>query len=312
MANIYSVAQQKDGSLHAFKRYRYIAIGIILGLCLFYLFRSCTIHPLAEAEYSIGQDTRWRKLHLMGKETTLSAFNNELLMSIAKQEHFRIHLKVTSDPVAEVEQDKIQGALTALQPSYLNENRLLFSEPYFLIGPVLIISPKAPIEGWNEKGRKIIGVPTQSSMLLSLEEDPSVQIKIYDDILTALADLSERRIDGAIFPAIPAYTYVHTFYKNELKIATLPLNDEGIRLVARKDKVGETLIKQFNEGLETLKQNGTYDKLLDRWGLINVEQIKTQVNNSDYEQHNHNGRDQAIPDLMDKAEYSKSAAHNYE
>ncbi len=277
MANIYSALsaiQRKNAAFHVSKRYRHIVIGIILGLCLFYLFRSCTLHHYSEPEYSIGQDTRWRELHLKGKEHHLSAFNNDLLTLIAKQEHFRIHLKAFSDPVAELEQNKIQAALTTQQPSYLNEKRLLFSEPYFLIGPVLIVPSNAPVKGWNEKGRKIVGIPAHSPMLLSQEQDPSIQIKLYDDILTALADLRERHIDAVIFPAIPAYTYVQTFYKNEFKIATLPLNDEGIRLVAHKDKIGEALIQQFNAGLETLKQNGTYQSLLNHWGLINAEQIK--------------------------------------
>jgi polar amino acid transport system substrate-binding protein len=278
MANIYSATQQKNGFSHISNRYLYIVIGIILGFCLFFLFKSCTMmQHLSEAKYSIGQDPRWRGLHLMGKEQSLSAFNNELLMLIAKQEHFRIHLKAAFDLMAEVEQNKIQGALTTLQPNYLNENWLLSSEPYFLIGPVLIISLTTPIKEWKEKRKKIVGIPNQtahSALLLSLEKDSSIQIKIYHDILPALADLSEGRIDGAIFPAIPAYTYVHTFYKNELKIASLPLTNEGIRLVARKDKVGEKLIKQFNEGLETLRQNGTYHQLLEHWGLIDVEQVK--------------------------------------
>ena len=260
----------KQTALPLNKRSRYIALGILLGLCLVYLFRSCTSHPVAEFDYAIGQDPRWRDLQLMGKEGNLSAFNRELLATIAKQGQIRIHLIGTTDPLKELEQGKLQGILTTLEPSYLNENRLLFSEPYFLTGPVLMtsITPLA-----NGERRKTIGIPLSSPLLVSLEQDPAIQVKIYQDILMALSDLRANRIDGAIFPVIPAYTYTQTFYKNELKIATLPLTNEGIRLVTSNNSKGTALMKAFNEGLKSLKQNGTYKAMLEEWGLIDIESI---------------------------------------
>ena len=226
--------------------------------------------------FHIGQDSRWATLNLMGKERNLTAFNNELLSSIAKLENFNIRIEITSaaDLISDLEEGTLQGALTSVQPSYLNEENLIFSNPYFHIGPVLIIPSTAPIEGWNDKRKKIIGIPLYSPILTSLEEDSTIQTKIYDDILHALSDLSDYKIDGAIFPAIPANTYVRTFYRHELKIATLPLTDEAIRLAALKNEKGIMLIELFNKGLATLKKDETYDKFLERWSLINVEKIE--------------------------------------
>jgi polar amino acid transport system substrate-binding protein len=276
MVDKYTFAE-KDGGFVASKRNRYIALGCILGLFLFFLFGSCSLNH-KEKEYYIGQDSRWRHLNLMGKERNFAAFNNDLLVAIARKEKFDIRIIViqSSELISELEKGKLQGALSTLEPSYLNVDRFLFSDPYFLTGPVLIIPSIAPIEGWNEKRKKIVGIPADSRLILQLEQDPTIQIKLYEDILHALADLNERRIDGAIFPLIPAYTYVTTFYKDELKIATLPLTEEGTRLVALKNEKGELLIKRFNEGLAALKQNGSYNKILERWGLINIEQIIPQ------------------------------------
>jgi polar amino acid transport system substrate-binding protein len=276
MASIKLAAEKDKPPPYFSKRKGYIALGCILGLSLFYLLRSCTLDTFMEATYYIGQDSRWQNLNLMGKERNFSAFNNDLLGAIAKQEHIRIHLSATheADLIPQLEKGNLQGALTSLQSSYLNENRLIFSDPYFRIGPVLIIPLTAPINGWNEKRKKIIGIQRSTAhSLLNLEQDPSIEIKLYNDFLSALTDLSERRIDGAILSAIPAYIYVSTFFKNELKIATLPLTDEGVRLATLKNERGELLIKHFNEGLAALKQNGTYQKILESWGLIDIEQI---------------------------------------
>lgn len=286
MGSVHLVSE-KDKNLFASKKNRYIALGCILGLALFFLFRGCSLSETLEKEYTIGQDSRWRGTNLMGNERNLSAFNNDLLAAIAKQGKFRIRFIVTptTELLPNLEQGKLQAILTTLQPSYLHENRLIFSDPYFLTGPVLIIPATAPIEGWNEKAKKIVGILPNSPVFLNLEQDPSIQLKLflekdpsiqiqlYDDTLKALSDLSARRIDGALIPAIPAYTYVRTFYKNELKVVTLPLSEEGVRLVALKNEEGELLIKHFNEGLAALKQNGTYKKMLEQWGLIDVEQM---------------------------------------
>jgi polar amino acid transport system substrate-binding protein len=276
MVIIYSLAE-KSHRFFASTKNRYIALGCLLGLSLFFLFGGCGLNQISESEYYIGQDSRWRSLNLMGKERNFAAFTNDLLARISRQEKFGVRIIVTptSELLPDLERGKLQGALILQEPSHLTENRFVFSDPYFLVGPVLIIPAKAPIEGWNEKGRKIVGMLANSHSLLNLEQDPTIQVKLYDDILKALSDLNERRIDGAILPAIPAYTYVTTFYKNELKIATLPLTDEGVRLVALKNEEGELLIKRFNEGLTKLKENGIYQKILEQWGFINFEQISS-------------------------------------
>lgn len=261
------------------KKYRYIILGVALGLAFFYLIRSCSliINNFSEETYRIGQDSRWRDLNLMGKERNFSAFSNELLINIAQTEHFHVNLTVNFNLMTELEQGNLQGILTTTEPNYLNERQLLFSEPYFLTGPVLIIPSVTPVDGWNEKRKKIIAIPASSPHLLNMEQDPSIQVKLYHDILLALADLNEKRIDGAVFPVLPASTYITTFYKNELKIATLPLTSEGVRLVALNNPTGESLVKSFNSGLSLLKEKGTYQELLERWGLINTDQIAHQT-----------------------------------
>lgn len=267
---------EKGHRFFASKKNRYITLSCLLGLSLFFLFGGCGLNRSSKSEYYIGQDSRWRAFNLMGRERNFAAFTNDLLARISRQEKFGVRIIVTptSELLSDLERGKLQGALILQEPSHLTENRFVFSDPYFLVGPVLILPVKAPIDGgWNEKGRKIVGMLNNSHSLLNLEQDPTIQVKLYDDILKALSDLNERRIDGVILPAIPAYTYVTTFYKNELKIATLPLTDEGVRLVALKNEEGELLIKRFNEGLAKLKENGTYQKILEQWGFINFEQI---------------------------------------
>jgi polar amino acid transport system substrate-binding protein len=156
---------------------------------------------------------------------------------------------------------------------------LLLSEPFLLLGPVLVISTQDSLQELNEARRKIIGIDatSQSIMTLSLDKDPSIQLRLYDNALQALADLDNHRIDGVVLHSLPAYIYTQTFYSGRLKVATTTLNDEGIRLMTLKNANGQALIQLFNHGLNTLRENGTYDQLLNDWGLVNPYKIESHL-----------------------------------
>jgi polar amino acid transport system substrate-binding protein len=244
-------------------------------LILFFLIRGCSASDAIKNSYIIGQDERWTTVDVMNKERELAAFNIELLTAIAQEEKMRLTLKPTAGNLllGRLNNRELDGISSNLEPTLMNQITYLFSEPYFPTGPVLIISAREKLKGWNENGDKIVAVQAKSPAILNLEKDPTIHIRLYDNILRALADLDDQKIDGAVFPALPAYVYTNTFYEGKLKVATAPLNNEGLRLVALKDERGEELIKSFNQGLQKIKENGVYHELLIEWGFINFEKI---------------------------------------
>lgn len=259
------------------KRLYWLALAIVLIL-IFSLMRGCSSSDLTKPTYSIGQDTQWSTIDVMNKERQLSAFNLDLLTSIAKEERTPFSLQSTPRNflMRRLESGDLDGIISSLSPTPINQSLYAFSEPYFPLGPVLIISSRSPLKGWNEKAIKLIGIQSGTSDKLNLEKDPTIQLRLYDNILNALSDLDDRRIDGAIFPAIPAYVYTQTFYEGKLKIVTAPLTNESLRLVALKTENGQELIKLFNRGLKKIRDNNTYQQLLDRWGFLNVEKMDHQ------------------------------------
>ena len=244
-------------------------------LIVFFLVRGRTTSNDMGNSYIIGQDERWTTIDVMNKERELAAFNIELLTAIAQEEKMRLTLKPTAGNLLQgrLLNHELDGITSNLEPTMMNQITYLFSEPYFPTGPVLIISAKEKLKGWNENADKIVAVQAKSPAILNLEQDPTIRIRLYDNILRALADLDDQKIDGAVFPALPAYVYTNTFYEGKLKVATAPLNNEGLRLVTLKNEKGEELIKSFNQGLQKIKENGIYQDLLTEWGFINFEKI---------------------------------------
>ncbi|MBA2368488.1 MAG: amino acid ABC transporter substrate-binding protein [Candidatus Protochlamydia sp.] len=251
-----------------------VGIAFVI-LLIFFLIRGCSASDAIRNCYIIGQDERWTSIDVMNKERELAAFNIELLTAIAHEEKMRLTLKPTAGNLllGRLNNRELDGISSNLEPTMMNQLTYLFSEPYFPTGPVLIISAREKLKGWNENADKIVAVQAKSPAILNLEKDPTIHIKLYNNILRALADLDDQKIDGAVFPALPSYVYTNTFYEGKLKVATAPLNNEGLRLIALKDERGKELIESFNEGLQKIRENGVYQDLLTEWGFINFEKI---------------------------------------
>ena len=76
-------------------------------------------------------------------------------------------------------------------------------------------------------------------------------------------------LDGCLIPILAATSYIRDLYQGQVKIATPPLTDEGLRLVA-KHNTAQELIKKFNDGLEKMHKDGSYHELAHKWGLVEI------------------------------------------
>ena len=256
------------------KKRRLLTLLLVMSLLLI-LFKSSGSSAVSTT-YRIAYDTYWEKINLMGKQRNVSAFSQDILDALGREERQRINLIPVSTSEAlyqGLHNREFDGILTSLTPTMINQTTMTFSKPYFKLGSVLVTRTGPSLAGTNELSRKIVGVQANTPSVLELEKDPSIQIKLYDDILTALNDLDNHAIDGALFPALPAYVYTTTFYAGKLKIATTPLTEEGLRLVTLNTPAGKELVNSFNEGLHTIKKKEVYSQLLHKWGLVNTEDL---------------------------------------
>lgn len=261
-----------------FSKSGFILLSIILALSLIFIVRSCSRTPLLSPTYEIGVDDRWTSLNLMTKERNMTAFSNDLIRAIAKEQGFRYNLTFAPpmELLSRLDNRQLQGIFSAVLPTSTLQRRYLFSEPYFLFGPVLIVPKKSEFDSWEEARHKIIGILSQSGAIFELSQEQSIQLRMYENPLKALADLNNELIDGVVLPAIQAYIYVQTFYPDTFRIATTPLTREGYRLMVHNNIEGKELIEQFNAGLKAIRENGEYQQLVERWGIFNPEQVETQ------------------------------------
>lgn len=216
----------------------------------------------------VGVDPNWFPLEFGIRDHNVTGFSAELLMDIGKAEKIPFQKVSTSwnDLMDGLERGAYEAVLTSKTPYIFNRNKFDFSDIYLPLGPVLVVPKDSHLNSINQLSGKKIGVISGSNMALVLEKSEGVLIVDYDSIPVALNDVLLEAIDGALVDVLTATAFCRDLYQNTLKIATPPLNDEGLRMVSIHDKAPD-LIKGFNAGLAKLKTDGTYSKLLDKWNL---------------------------------------------
>lgn len=237
---------------------------LVLLLVLFFLSSCSNSHQVCK----VGVDSSWYPLNFGDRDSNVTAFSTELLTEIGKIEKIPfVKITVNWDTLLEgLQKDQYEAILTSMPPYIFNQKSFDYSDIYLNLGPVLVVPTTSKIHSLSQLEGKEVGIVSGSSSISILEKIPGVLIRDYDSTASALNNVANGTLDGAITDILSATAYCRDIYQGQLKIATPPLNEEGLRLVTKHD-AAPNLIQRFNRGLKTLKKSGSYAKLLDKWSL---------------------------------------------
>ncbi|KAF3363065.1 putative bacterial extracellular solute-binding protein [Chlamydiales bacterium STE3] len=239
-------------------------------LFLFFGIRACSsyFNPNIPV-YRIARDPTWHPLQLYNKENNITAFSGELLAEIAEEQNLKVELfsSGSQNLFEGLDYQTVDAVLSSLNPDLVAKGSYFFSEPYYSFGAVIVVPANSKIAALEDLSNKVVAVKRGSSVLFNLPLASSAIITPYDSPTFVLNELILNRIDAVIMDQFTAYLFLSEFFRNRLKVASLPITIEGLRLITKKDAKGAFLIKKFNEGLKALKENGTYDLLLNKWDL---------------------------------------------
>jgi polar amino acid transport system substrate-binding protein len=219
-------------------------------------------------KYTVAVDPLWYPLDFMNQENNVLGFSTELLMTIGQNENLNIALLNTNwDTLYQgLRSGSYQGILSSLYPYNFNKSQYDFSEVYLPLGPVLILPSSTKTTTLEKMKDMDIGVLSGSASSLITEKNPNLNIHIYDKPASLVNDILSGRINGGLLPILIASSFANGSLANEIKIASKPLNEEGLRLITLKGKSSE-LLKSFNKELKKLEKDGGYEKLLSKWDL---------------------------------------------
>lgn len=231
--------------------------------------------------YIVARDNTWYPIDLRGRERNMVGFANDLIQEIGSIEGFRVQVfDVGRNGLIDgLNTGRFDAILSTMEPNIVNRKRYAFSQPFYLIGPVLVVPENSSITSLSDLKGKILGIESSALPSFRIPEAPDVVVIPYDTISKALERLDNNTIDAVFMDVLRAYVFTEGFYRGRLKVATLPLTDRGLRLVALNDLNSLLLISQFDDGLQKLKDSGRYGELIEQWGLIATErELEVEMN----------------------------------
>lgn len=244
-------------------------ILVFITLIMISLLSSC--FQDAKTVYKIARNSSFPE-NLYGREKNIQGFTNDLFSTIAVKEHLQFELfNVPSDHLIDgLKLEQYDAIISTLTPNNESEETFAFSNPFYLLGPVLIVKEDSTMTSIQEMKGKVIGIKANSPIIFNLGSFPSILIRSYDNENIGLQDLTNNRIDGFLLDVIPALTYTKGFYAGQLKVISSPFTNLGMRIVTLYSADEQYLIEHFNLGLQEMVQDGSYDALLKKWDLFNT------------------------------------------
>lgn len=218
--------------------------------------------------YTLYRSVGAENAHLYGTEKNVQGFTDDLFFEIAKNEGFKINFVTVPNRqmLSLLGRNRVDGVLTTQIPAHRDEKFYLLSDPYFSFGPVLLLRADDTLEHFKSIKVKVIGFGRNYGEDLTTREDLGYVFRPYEQVITAIEELISSRIDAVVVDSIYGHQLASGLYANKIKVATALFKVTKFRLAVKKGKNDE-LITLFNTGLEKLRKDGTYDKMLEYWAL---------------------------------------------
>lgn len=241
------------------------AIQCIIFSFLFFI-TACS--SSSNKTFTIGVDPDFYSIEAIGREKNIMGFATDLMSEVSQHTKLSIHLKPVNwnTLFAGMQKKQYQAVFSGMPPYNFTEELYSFSPIFLKTGPVLVVPTKSFYKSLSDLGNREVGIISDSKNIALLEKNPSIIIRPYDSIPKMLNDVSLGILEAAFIGILPAEAYCNDLYQGTLKIVTGPLNEDGLRLITLKGDQ-QMLMKAFDNTISKMQSDGSYVKLMQKWGL---------------------------------------------
>ncbi len=222
---------------------------------------------------TIGTDATFKPMEYKDERSgQIVGFDVDLCNAIARE----IGAQVTYANIA------FDGLFTALSSKRLDavasaviitaerQKQYLFSDPYLLAGQIVTVrTDEKAITGPDTIGKgKKIGVQLGTmgeEQARKIAQKSGAEVKIYDDVTMAFADLTAGRLDAVLYDFPAVADYIASNPNAKLKTAGKVFTEEYYGFVFRPEQ--QALAAKVNAALQKLKDSGQLAELQKKWGL---------------------------------------------
>lgn len=193
----------------------------------------------------------------------------DLMKAIAKQEGFEVEIKPMDfgGIIPAIQSGQLDGAIAGTNITEERKKTVDFSEPYYDAGLVAVVNKdNTTIKTAKDLEGKNIAVKNGTAGARYADQNlkNKAQIRVYEDTTSMLKAVENNQADAA-FEDYPVVAYTLKITPNaKLKIGTDKLTNDKNGFMVKKGENKE-LLEKFNNGLKKLRENGEYQKIIDKY-----------------------------------------------
>jgi ABC-type amino acid transport substrate-binding protein len=204
-----------------------------------------------------------------------TGFDIDLMNAIAKKANLEVEYEnVRFDSIIQgLGNNQYDAAISAMTITPEREKRIDFSEPYFNADQSLLVESDSDIQSTDDLADATVGVQigtTGAAQAQKLEQDGKIaQVRTFNVVTDAFNALQNGQVD-AVINDFPVSADRAAKSDGELKIVeNIPTGEQyGIAFPTDSD-----LREKVNDALAEIKEDGTYEKIYQKWFDKKPEEI---------------------------------------
>ena len=228
----------------------------------------------------VGTNAAFPPFEYKDQDGKITGFDMELIKAYGESVGKKVEIKDMEFDAAltSASTGKIDIAIAGITKNAKREETLSFSDGYYSSNQVVICKSGSTYSTLTTEteiiaaleGKKIgCQRATTGQFYIEGDEDwgfdgiKNAQCKPYDNGGLAIKDLNDDKIDAVILDEAPAKNIVSKNYSSTLTILNTALTQEEYAIAVKKGNTN--LVKSLNEFIKTIKDNGKYAELLEKY-----------------------------------------------
>lgn len=240
-------------------------LALVLACVMLLSLASC-----GSSEYVIYSDNAFAPFEFYDEESeSYIGVDMEILDAIAKDQGIEYEVKNEGFDAAmgAVQSGQADAMIAGMTINDERKKTFDFSDGYFEDGSVMVVAADSTLSSPADLKGKLVAAKkgtTSTDYAESIKEEYGFDLTYFEDSPT----MYQAVINGTAAACFEDFSVIGWAIKNEgvqLKVVGDVVNPGYYGFAVKKDTHPE-LIEKFNKGLANIKENGTYEKILAKYG----------------------------------------------
>ncbi len=217
--------------------------------------------------YTIVMDSSFAPFEFQNDAGKYVGIDVELIKAIAKQQGFTLQIKNPGFDAAlnAVQSSQADGVMAGMSITEERKQIFDFSDPYYTSNTLLAVKKGSKISSYADLKGKTVGAKNGTASYTFFEKNKSkygYTIKAFDEASTMYDSLNSGSIDALMDDEAVLKYAIQQGRQFETPVDGEKSGEYGFGV---KKGTNPELIQMFNNGLAALKENGQYDKIVNKY-----------------------------------------------